>query len=509
MHNTFDFNDLFVLDLANNHQGSVEHGKRIISEMSAITKKHGIRAGIKFQFRQLDSFIHPDYKDNTELPHIPRFMSTRMDKNQFRELYDEVRKNEQLAICTPFDEESVDLIEEMGFDIIKIASCSIKDWPLLERVAEAGKPVIASTGGSTIEEIDNLVSFFRHRGIDFALMHCVSIYPTPDDEMQMNVISLLRTRYPGVCIGWSTHENPEDTLPVAMAVSKGARMFERHVGVETDEIKLNKYSSTSAQVDKWMEFYRRALLLCGPDEKKISPEVEQGSLESLQRGVYAKKPIKKGALIERDMVFFAMPYQDNQLQSGKWKEGITAQEDIQADDAILKNNISVPEQPGRIVLNKAVHKVSALLNEARIALNSDFEVEYSHHYGLENFMETGAVIITCVNRSYAKKIVVQLPGQFHPKHYHKKKEETFQVLSGILHAEIDGHERILHPGETVLIQTGVWHSFWTETGVVFEEISTRHYNDDSHYADKTISSMERHERKTVVDHWGRFQIIEK
>ena len=70
---------------------------------------------------------------------------------------------------------------------------------------------------------------------------------------------------------------------------------------------------------------------------------------------------------------------------------------------------------------------------------------------------------------------------------------------------LDGHQRTLRPGETCLIQPGVWHSFWTSTGCIFEEISTTHYNDDSFYADKTINELDRSQRKTVLDNWGRFQ----
>ena len=80
------------------------------------------------------------------------------------------------------DEESVAVIEAMGFDGIKVASCSAKDWPLLEEVASVGKPTIISTGGLTTEDIDNLVSFFGHRGVHYALMHCVSMYPTPAER---------------------------------------------------------------------------------------------------------------------------------------------------------------------------------------------------------------------------------------------------------------------------------------------------------------------------------------
>ena len=170
----------------------------------------------------------------------------------------------------------------------------------------------------------------------------------------------------------------------------------------------------------------------------------------------------------------------------------------------MAENISVPAPSPISVLKNAVHEVKALLNEASVELNSDFQLEFSHHYGMENFREVGALIINCINREYCKKIIVQLPGQKHPVHYHKRKEETFQILHGVLETEVDGRRRTLHPGETALVQPGVWHRFWTDTGCVFEEVSTTHYNNDSVYNDRRINEIQREQRKTVAEHWGRF-----
>ena len=106
-------------------------------------------------------------------------------------------------------------------------------------------------------------------------------------------------------------------------------------------------------------------------------------------------------------------------------------------------------------------------------------------------------------------MVIQTAGQFHPSHFHKKKEETFYILSGELDTEIDGIKRKITAGEQVLIQPGVWHSFSTEKGVIFEELSTTHFDNDSFYKDKSINKIPRKSRKTYVDHWGRFLLDEK
>ena len=506
MEGAFTFKGLFILDMANNHQGSVEHGQKIIRAVGEEVTQRGVRVALKFQFRQLDTFIHPKHHAGSELSYIKRFLSTRMEREQFQTLLNEVRANGMLAMCTPFDEESVELAVDMGFDILKVASCSAKDWPLLEEIANAGPPVVCSTGGLTLEDIDNLYSFFQHRAVEFALMHCVSIYPTPDDMLNLNQIKMIHDRYPDISVGWSTHEEPENTEPVQIAVALGAELFERHVGVETKDIKLNAYSSTPAQIGRWLDAYARATVMCGSLERPPVSATEQSSIDSLRRGAYAKRPIRRGKEIQRDQVFFAMPYNEGQLESGNWTSGILATSDVPANEPIPEDGVVIPTNQDVLAIKKAVHNVKAILNEARIHLGSEFKVEYSHHYGLENFRNTGAVLIECINREYCKKLVIQLPGQKHPHHYHPRKEETFQILHGVLHVNIDGYHRDLHPGETILIQPGVWHSFWTDTGVVFEEISTTHYDNDSFYADKRINKLKRHERKTVVDHWGRFQL---
>ena len=154
----FNFNDLFILDLANNHQGSVSHGSEIIRQLGEVVAATNIRAAIKFQFRQLDTFIHPDHQVGSKAAHIPRFLDTRLSLDQYETLIELVRQHNMLTMCTPFDEESLEPIVRQGFDVIKIASCSVTDYPLLNEVAKAGKPVVISTGGATIREIDRAIA---------------------------------------------------------------------------------------------------------------------------------------------------------------------------------------------------------------------------------------------------------------------------------------------------------------------------------------------------------------
>ncbi len=496
----FNFDGLFTYDLANNHQGDFEHGLNIINAMGEITRKGGVRGALKFQFRQLETFIHPDYKEKKDVKHIPRFMETALTKEQYQTYTQAIIDNGMYTMCTPFDEASVDIILDLGIEIIKIASCSATDRPLLERVAEAKRPVVASTAGLSMPKIDRLVSFFETRNVDFALMHCVAIYPTPNDQLNLNQIDVLKKRFPNIPIGFSTHEDPNDFNPIRIAYAKGARIFERHVGMQTKKHKLNKYSSSPAQISKWVEAYKETVDLCGGEHKSPATPEEIASLRSLMRGVYAQKEIKKGQKITRDKVYFAMPLQEGQLVSGDWFNGAKADKNYKPD-APISEMVANSALPPDEIIYRIMLQVKGMLSKAGIQIGKDSSVELSHHYGLERFREFGAIIIDVINRQYCKKLIIQLPRQKHPYHFHKTKEETFQLLHGDLEVELEGKRIKPQPGDTILVEPGKWHKFHTLDGAIFEEVSTTHFDNDSFYEDERIARLPREARKTVIPNW--------
>lgn len=512
MQSKFDFSELFVLDMANNHQGSVTHGKQIIDNCTDLASRYGLKCGIKFQFRNLPEFIHPDDRKKSDNKHVPRFLETALSWEQFYELKNYVKSNNLLSICTPFDEVSVSKVKDMDFDILKLASCSAQDWPLVEAAAAANLPMIASTGGLYMNQVDGLVSFLTHRAVDFSLMHCVSIYPTPDSACNLSTIAKFKQRYPGINIGWSTHEPPDSQVHIGMAKALGATMYERHVGHPTDKVKLNAYSSSKEQIESWFKSYLSAVEILGTDMRdSILPE-EISALNGLRRSVFASRGIKSGAKLSDDDVYFAFPFREGSISSGEWKPGAKATQPIAKNEALSNSNYSlksVKSTEAETVIKSAIHEVKAMLNEAGIPLSHEFQTEYSHHHGVARFREIGTVLITVVNREYAKKILVQLGGQFHPLHMHKRKEETFLVLHGDLVLTIDGKEHILTPGEQITVFPGQWHEFTSKNGCIFEEISTTAHKGDSFYKNPDIAGLDTNQRKTVVDHWGRFVLSDQ
>jgi N-acetylneuraminate synthase len=383
---------------------------------------------------------------------------------------------------------------------LKIASCSATDWPLLKEVAESGRPVVVSTGGLDIWEIDSIVSFLTHRHCRFAIMHCVAIYPTPNAAAQMHFLDKLRMRYPGLPIGYSGHEAPENLNLARIAVAKGAELLERHVGLPTKSIQLNAYSMDPSQTDAWIEAALDSQIACGDRGRKRVSQEEIDSLQSLKRGAYALRGIHAGEPFAPDDVFFAMPCHDGQVTSGafgQYRTTYVASRDYHAGDPIFEH--AKPDQISRI--RAVIHDVKGMLHEAHIAVGNDFEIELSHHYGIEQFRRVGAIIINMINRTYCKKLVIVLPGQSHPSHCHRRKEETFQLLWGDLELTIEKNSRSLQRGETVLIKPRQNHSFRSRGGAIFEEISTHHHRNDSFYQDSAIDRQDPLLRKTILRNW--------
>lgn len=320
-----DFNNLFVLDIANNHQGSLEHGLAIIDAHSHAVSisDDRIRAAVKFQFRDLDTFVHDSHRQYSPNKHVHRFLSTQLSWDDYATLVERVRYHGLMAICTPFDEASVDRIVEMGFDALKVASCSAKDKPLLNKIRTVDLPIIASTGALTWEEIDSLIATLEDPNRSLAVMHCVSEYPTPSANLNLLKIQELLRRYPHLPIGWSTHEDPSDTLPVCLASTLGATVFERHIGLSTDRYKLNAYSSEPEQIYEWIHAWKRTQDQLGTAQGTPSAR-ELECTSHLMRGVYLSQTVPEPRPLTAQDVEFRFPLAKNGVTSGEFELGYTA-----------------------------------------------------------------------------------------------------------------------------------------------------------------------------------------
>jgi sialic acid synthase SpsE len=317
------FEDLFVLEVANNHWGSVERGLKIISAYAQVVRFNNVRAAMKLQFRDVDSFVHRDFRDRTDIRYIKKTRDTQMSADQYATLVDATRKAGCVTMATPFDEASVDLCQELGVQILKIASSDLNDWMLIEKIATVRKPVIVSTGGSSLKDIDDLVTFFENRNIPLAINHCVSLYPSENTDLQLNQIDYLTRRYPNHTIGYSTHEYHDWSSSITIAYAKGARTFERHVDIEDEGVPVSPYCSLPEQVDTWFKAWHQAKEMCGPsgDSWKVSSRREIEYLDALVRGVYAAHDLPIGHALRDEDVYLAIPLQKGQISCRELMRG--------------------------------------------------------------------------------------------------------------------------------------------------------------------------------------------
>ena len=492
----------FVLEMANNHMGDVQHGIRIIRDFKEVTRDFPeFSFSIKLQLRD-DTFFHPDFLNRTDYKYIKRFTETKLSKSEFADLTKAIRDHGFITMCTPWDEPSVNIMEELDYDIFKIASCSFNDWPLLERVVKTKRPIIASTAAARLDDIDKVVSFFAHRDKEFAIMHCVGEYPCLREHLELNQIDFLRSRYPGESIGFSTHEDPDNLDSIKIAVAKGALLFEKHVAVPTEKYAINAYSATPQQIRNWLESARDAFTMCGvAGQRREIFEKEIIDIEPLQRGVFAKHPIKKGQVIKADDIFAAMPNTKGQVIAkhlSRYTE-FRAQQDIDTNQPLMFENLNVKELRQKV--DKIVTQLRQILKKKKISLPPFVEIEISHHYGIDEFEKFGAILIKIINLSYSKMLVVLFPGQAYPRHHHIQKDETYHLLHGDLTVEIEGKETHLKEGDVLSIEKGTKHSFRSDKGAIVEEISTTYIQGDSVYEDQAINDNK--ERKIHINFWPK------
>ena len=342
------FHNLFVLELANNHWGSIKRGKKIINDHAQVVKFNNVKAAIKLQFRDIDNFIHGDFKGNKESRYIKKTEDTKLSIEGFKELVDEIKSVGCIPMATPFDEKSVDLCVKFQFPIITVASSDCNDWPVLEKISETKKPTIISTGGVSEKDLDDVVKFFSNRKIELAINHCVSLYPSEDDELCLSQIDYLRDRYPNNVIGFSTHEYHDWHSSMFISYAKGARTWERHVDIDYENIPVSKYCSIPENVDKWFKAFNKAKEMSGEfySERRAIKKSEIEYLDKLVRGVYLKKNISSGYEISsknfNEDFYLAIPLQKGQLSCREILNGVKINKDLKKDQKLMIDDISGP-----------------------------------------------------------------------------------------------------------------------------------------------------------------------
>lgn len=235
---------------------------------------------------------------------------------------------------TPFDEESADHLDSLGVPAFKIASGDITLLPFLRHVARKKRPIILSTGASTVGEIEEAVEAIRSEGNDdIVLLHCTLSYPTPDEDANLLMIRTLRALLPRYPVGLSDHTYGI-TAPI-VAVALGARVIEKHYTVDKGlpDSPDHKLGVDTGELRMLCESVRRAQAMLGQGAKVPVP-IEQPAREGARRSVVARRPIKAGMLIAREDLICKRPGLGIPPKHLDLVVGRRAARDIEADECI-------------------------------------------------------------------------------------------------------------------------------------------------------------------------------
>lgn len=282
---------LLVAEIGNNHEGDIRRAMDLVRAAAA----SGAGA-VKFQTFRTELFIRP--KDAARFRMLKKF---ELSPDDFSDLADLARSLGLLFFSTPLDLESAAMLEPL-VDAYKIASGDITFTPLIRRVAATGKPVIFSTGASTMEEIHEAVDVFRPA----ALLHCVSSYPAPAEQVNLSTISALKEYFPDIAIGYSDHTIGIESCLVAAAV--GARVIEKHFTLDKafSDFPDHKLSADPADLAELSERLRLIRAMLGTPGKAVQP-CEASMPPLIRRSIALKTARKKGDRIEESDLVWLRP----------------------------------------------------------------------------------------------------------------------------------------------------------------------------------------------------------
>ncbi len=296
-----------IAEVGANHQGDVTKCKKLIDA----AKESGVDA-VKLQKRNNKTFFHPTQFDQI-YDNPNSFGKTyglhreylEFNKDEWIEIFEYANKKDLTIFSTAFDIESADFLEEIGNPIYKLPSGALNNIPLIEHIASFGKPMIISTGGGTIEDVDRAHESLSKYDIEYAILQCTSGYPVEWDELNLNVINTYKERYKDVVIGLSSHDHGIAMALVAYIL--GARIIEKHFTLNralkgTD----NAFSLEPQGMKKMIRDIKRASLALG-DGVKIRYENEESPLIKQSTGLVSKRNLSKGEEIKEEDILIQVP----------------------------------------------------------------------------------------------------------------------------------------------------------------------------------------------------------
>jgi sialic acid synthase len=328
-----------IAEIGHNHQGSLDKAK----ELFHAAKEAGVDA-VKLQKRDNRRLFTRELY-NSPYDNENSFGGTygehrealELGRDAYLELRDYAAELDLVFFATAFDETSADLLEELDPPAYKIASGDLRNTPLLRHVAAFGKPLILSTGGATLEDVDRALDTVLSINSKLCLLQCTAAYPASVEELELGVITTFRERYPDVVVGLSDHQ---DGIAMALvAYMLGARVIEKHFTLShTAKGTDHAFSLMPEGMRKLVRDLRRVPAAIGDGVKRPLPS-EEKPLQKMGKKLVAARALPAGhVLSEGDLVAKSPadgglpPYSLDDLLGRPLVRALAEEETVRADD---------------------------------------------------------------------------------------------------------------------------------------------------------------------------------
>jgi len=298
----------FIADIGANHNGDYFLAKRTI-ERAAQVGADAVKLQKRFMSEvatrellereqnkdQIFGKTYREYREHLEL-----------NEEEYAKLNSYANELGLIFYATPFDKVSVDFLENIGVGVYKISSQDITNLPLIEYIAKKGKPMMLSLGAADWEEADEGIETVLKYNQQLIVQYCVSVYPTPDEKLNLTALKLVQERYHPLPVGYSGHER--DILPSLAAAALGARTIERHFTLDKN-LPGPDHATVSLEPEEFKRMVddaRRLRSVLGQPIKQVHPE-EMGFREKHRKSLVTAKPIPAGTVITAEMITCKSP----------------------------------------------------------------------------------------------------------------------------------------------------------------------------------------------------------
>ncbi|MFX0107833.1 MAG: N-acetylneuraminate synthase family protein [Candidatus Hodarchaeota archaeon] len=303
-------NPYVIAEIGVNYDNDMEY----VEELIQAAKRAGVDAA-KFQTytpSKIVAISSPKYwEDNrpeeTQYEFFKR--SNTFYHEETKQLANLCKKHGIPFMSTPFDLESVTLLDKLGVPAFKIASADITNYPLLKMVAKTGKPMLLSTGAATVGEIEGATRIIEDEGNEnIVLLHCILAYPTPVEHSHLRMIQSLRDVFPKYEVGWSDHVIPDDSVVIpTVATVLGASVIEKHFTTDRTRPGNDHFHSVDEELmTRLVQNVRLARTSMGEYMKRTMP-VEEPARKNARRSIAASKEISEGEMFSEENLIMLRP----------------------------------------------------------------------------------------------------------------------------------------------------------------------------------------------------------